>query len=345
MQTMKCVIKEQTGPGHLKLVERSIPKAGPNDVLVKVMATALCGTDAHIQHWNDWAAKRIKPGVIIGHEFAGEVVEVGSEVKTVKVGDIVSAETHIVCNACDLCHNGHEHVCYHTSTIGVARDGCFAEYIAIPAENAFICDPSLSIEVLSMMEPLGAAVHGVMEYPVAAKTVAIIGAGPIGAMAVAVAKQVGASRIICLEPNKMRAEMAKKMGADQVIAPLAVDPVEAVKALTPEGRGVDVVIDYSGNSAAVATSIAYSKPEAKIVVVGIASKPVSFDLGEFVYSGKTLKGIAGRLMYKTWEQTRGLLAGGLDVSPVITHVMALEKYQEGLDLMERGECGKVILKP
>jgi len=342
---MRAVIKEEIGPGHLKLTERPVPQTGPNDVLVKVMATALCGTDAHIQHWNDWAAKRVKPGVIIGHEFAGEVVEVGAEVKTVKVGDIVSAETHIVCNACDLCHNGYEHVCYNTLTIGVGRDGCFAEYIAIPAENAFICDPSLSIEVLSMMEPLGAAVHGVMEFPVAAKNVAIIGAGPIGAMAVAVAKQVGASRVICLEPNQMRAEMAKKMGADHVLDPLAADPVEAVKALTPEGRGVDVVIDYSGNSGAVATSLGYAKPEAKIVVVGIASKPISFDLGEFVYSGKVLKGIAGRLMYQTWEQTRGLLAGGLDVGPVITHVLPLEKYQEGLDLMERGECGKVILKP
>ena len=345
MQTMQCVIKEESGPGHVKLVTRPVPEPGPREVLAKVRAAAICGTDVHIKQWDDWAEKRVRPGVIIGHEFAGEVVAVGSDVKSVKVGDIVSAESHIVCNTCEMCHNGYQHVCYNTEIFGVTRDGCFAEYAVLPEENAFVCDPSLPIEVLSMMEPLGVAIHGIMEFPVAAKTVAIIGCGPIGAMAVAVAKKVGAEKVIALEPNAMRGEMALAMGADHLVNPVEQDPVEAVKALTRNGRGVDVVVDYSGNVRAVSASFSYCKPEAKIVGVGIPSKPIEFQMGEFVYRGLTMKGIAGRLMYQNWEQMRGLLASGLDVSPVVTHTLSLDSFEEGLDLMEQGKCGKAILKP
>lgn len=345
MQTMKCVIKEEAGTGHIKLVTRPVPKPGPREVLVKVKAAAICGTDVHINQWDDWAKKRIKPGVIIGHEFAGEVVETGSDVRSVKVGDIVSAESHIVCNTCEMCHEGNRHVCYNTELFGVTRDGCFAEYTVLPEENAFVCDPSLPIEVLSMMEPLGVAIHGIMEFPVAAKTVAIIGCGPIGVMAVAVAKKVGAAKVIALEPNAMRGAMAIRMGADHLINPIEQDPAAAVKALTRGGRGVDVVVDYSGNAGALAASFSYCKPEAKIVAVGIPSKSIQFHMGEFVYSGMIMKGIAGRLMYQNWEQMRSLLAAGLDITPVITHSLSLDKFEEGLGLMERGECGKAILKP
>lgn len=345
MQTMKCVIKEAVGPGHIKLVDRPVPNPGPREVLAKVLGAAICGTDVHIKQWDDWAHKRVKPGVIMGHEFAGEVVEVGAEVISVKVGDIVSAESHIVCNTCEMCRNGYHHVCYNTELFGVNRDGCFSEYAVLPEENAFVCDPSLPIEVLSLMEPLGVAIHGIMEYPVAAKTVAIIGCGPIGAMAVAVAKKVGAEKVLALEPNAMRGEMALKMGADHLINPVEEDPVEAVKALTRNGRGVDVVVDYSGNVQAVTASFSYCKPEAKVVGVGIPSRPIEFHMGEFVYRSLTMKGIAGRLMYQNWEQMRGLLAAGLDVSPVVTHTLPLNRVEEGLGLMERGECGKAILKP
>lgn len=345
MQTMKCVIKEATGPGHLKLVTRPVPTPGPGEVVAKVLGAAICGTDVHIKQWDDWAERRVKPGVIIGHEFAGEVVEVGKGVKSVKVGDIVSAESHIVCNTCEMCHNGYQHVCYNTELFGVNRDGCFAEYAILPEQNAFVCDPALPIEVLSMMEPLGVAIHGIMEYPVVAKSVAIIGCGPIGAMAVAVAKMVGAEKVIALEPNPMRGEMALKMGADHLVNPLETDPVEAVKSLTYNGRGVDVVVDYSGNVDAVSASFSYCKPEAKIVGVGIPNKPIQFHMGEFVYRGLTMKGIAGRLMFQNWEQMRGLLAAGLDVSPVVTHTLSLDDFDEALGLMERGGCGKVIVKP
>ena len=345
MQTMRCVIKEEAGPGHIKMVTRPIPEPGPREVKVKVKAAAICGTDVHIKHWDDWAKKRIAPGVIIGHEFAGEVVGVGCEVRSVNVGDIVSAESHIVCNTCEMCHEGLRHVCYNTEIFGVTRNGCFAEYTVLPEENAFVCDPSLPIDILSVMEPLGVAIHGIMEFPVAAKTVAIIGCGPIGAMAVAVARKVGAEKIIALEPNTMRGAMALQMGADHLINPIEQDPVAAVKALTRDNRGVDVVVDYSGNVNAVSACFSYCKPEAKVVCVGIPSNPIEFHMGEFVYRGLSMKGIAGRLMYQNWEQMRGLLASGLDIAPVITHTLSLDDFEEGLGLMERGECGKAILKP
>lgn len=345
MDMMKAVVKEQAGPGHITLAERPVPKPGSREVLVKVLSAAICGTDVHINQWDDWAKKRIRPGVIIGHEFAGEVVEIGSEVKSVKVGDIVSAESHIVCNTCEMCHNGHFHVCYNTQLFGVSRDGCFAEYTTLPEEVAFVCDPATPVEISSIMEPLGVAIHGVMEYPVAAQDVAIIGCGPIGGMAVAVAKKVGAAKVIAIEPNAMRGEMALAMGADHLINPFEEDPEKAIKALTRDGRGVDVVIDYSGNAGAISSSFCYCKPEAKIVAVGIPSKPIQFMMGDFVYRGLTMKGIAGRLMFQNWEQMRGLLASGLDVSPVITHRLSLEDFAEGLRMMEMGECGKALLKP
>ena len=345
METMKAIIKEQAGPGHIKLVTRPIPKPGPRDVLTKVLAAAICGTDVHINHWDDWSEKRVLPGTVIGHEFAGEVVEVGSEVTSVKVGDIVSAESHIVCNTCEMCHLGHLHVCYNTKLFGVNVDGCFAEYAVLPEANAFVCDPSVPIEVSSIMEPLGVAIHGIMEFPVAGQTVAIIGCGPIGVMAVAVAKKAGAAKVIALEPNAMRAKMALDMGADHVINPIQQDPVEAVKALTRDGRGVDIVVDYSGNTQAITASFLYCKPEAKIVAVGMPAKPIEFKMNEFVYRGLTMKGIAGRLMYQNWEQMRSFLAAGLDVSAVVTHRLPLESFAEALGLMERGECGKALLKP
>lgn len=341
---MKCIVKTKAGPGNLELCTRPVPKPGPRDMLVKVLATAICGTDVHIQEWNDFIQRRMVPPLIIGHEFAGEVVEVGNLVSNVKVGDIVSAETHIVCNACEMCHTGNAHVCYNTRSISLYRDGCFAEYIAMPAENAFVCDPSVPIETLSILEPFGAAVHGVMEFPVTAKTVAIVGCGPIGVMAAAVAKKAGAAKVIAVEPNAMRAEMAVAMGADAVVNPLAEDPVQAVRALTG-GYGVDNVVELSGSIPAIKAAIAYCKPEAKIAAVGLPSHPIDFNFAEFVYRGLTLKGIAGRRMYQTWEQMRGLLASGLDISPVVTHVLPMEAFEEGLRMMRQGECGKVVLKP
>lgn len=341
---MWCIVKTADGKGNVDIQKRPIPTPGPRDVLVRIAASAICGTDVHIEEWNDWAKKRVPPGIIIGHEFVGEVVEAGAEVANVRVGDIVSAETHIVCNTCELCRNGNRHVCGNTTTIGVHRDGSFAEYIAFPAENAFVCNPALPVEVLSMMEPCGVAVHGATEFQLAGKNVAIVGCGPIGSMAAAVAKMLGARLIVAVEPNAMRAEMARRMGADVIVNPLAVDPVEEMREIT-KSRGIEVVLEFSGNIPGVKAALAYCAPEAKIAAAGLPSKHLDFDLAEFAYRGLTLKGIAGRLMYKTWEDMAGLLQAGLDISPVVTHFLPMSEYGEGLRLMKNGECGKVILKP
>ncbi|MDL2314594.1 L-threonine 3-dehydrogenase, partial [Desulfovibrio sp. OttesenSCG-928-C14] len=309
-----------------------------------VLAAAVCGTDVHIQEWDPFAARRMTPPSIIGHEFAGEVMELGAGVSGFKKGDIVAGETHIVCHSCELCRNGEAHVCYNTKTFGLSRNGCFAQYAVIPAENAFICDPAVPVEVSSLMEPLGVAVHAALEFPLAGKDVAVAGCGPIGVMAVAVAKKTGAARVIALEPNKDRAALAVKMGADDVVNPIAEDPVEKVRALTG-GRGADVVLEFSGNIQAIKAAISYLKPQGKMAAVGLPARPVEFDFSEFVYRGLTLRGIAGRRMFQTWEQMAGLLRAGLDVSPVVTHVLPLAEFEEGLRLMKAGEGSKIILKP
>ena len=342
-EMMKCVIKEKPEVGALKLIEKPIPSYGPTEALIKIKATAVCGTDVHIMDWNEWSRKRMTPPTIIGHEFAGEVIAVGDLVSTIHIGDLVSAETHIVDNTCSLCHNGHQHVCANTSTFGVFRDGCFAEYIALPAENLIVFDPSTPVEIVSIMEPFGVAVHAVMEFPVAGKSVLVNGCGPIGVMAVAVAKKCGASLVIAVELNEQRAELAKKMGADVVLNPKKVDVVKEVKALTE--YGVHNVVEFTGNVHAIKTAIECMAPEGKMAAAGLPEGSVDFDFAEFVYSGKVIKGIAGRLMYKTWEDAKGLIQAGIDLSPIVTHTLPLEEYQEGLRLMKSGECCKAILIP
>lgn len=340
---MKCVIKEKPEVGALLLTKRPIPHYGANDILVKVKAAALCGTDVHIMEWNEWSQKRITPPSIIGHEFAGEVVAIGDHVTTIKVGDLISAETHIVCNTCTLCHNGYEHVCANTKTIGVSRDGCFAEYIAIPAENAIVYAPSTPAQIVAIMEPFGVAVHAALEFPIAGKAVLVNGCGPIGVMAIAVAKKCGAAKVFAVETNKQRAALALMMGADEVLNPMEVDVVRAIKDKTE--YGAEVVLEFTGNAKAIKTAIACMAPEGKMAAAGLPDGTVDFDFSEFVYSGKVIKGIAGRLMYKTWEDAKGLIASGLDLWPIITHTLPLEEYQEGLRLMKSGECCKVILLP
>ncbi|MEA4815720.1 MAG: L-threonine 3-dehydrogenase [Lachnospiraceae bacterium] len=343
METMRAVVKTKPGPGNIELRQVPIPKIGSTDILVKIKACAVCGTDVHVKNWDPWAEKRMTPPSIMGHEFAGEVIEVGENVTTIKVGDIVSAETHVVCNTCEMCHYGHRHVCYNTKTIGVSRDGSFADYIAIPAENAYVCDPSIPVEVLSLLEPFGAGVHAVMEFPLALKTVAVIGCGPIGVMSIAAAKAVGASRVIAIEPNEKRAKLALELGADELVDPMKCDVIKTIKDMTG-GRGVDVVLEYSGNVGAMKAAMSYLKPEGKMAALGLPSKELSFDISEFVYRGLTLKGIAGRLMYDTWEQCGALLKKGVDISKVVTHVLPLEDFEEGLRLMETGECCKAVFK-
>lgn len=341
---MKVVIKEEAGEGAV-IATKEIPKVGPNDILVKVMATSICGTDYHIYSWDAWSQKRIKTPRIMGHEFAGEVVELGKNVTRVKLGDIVSAETHVVCGKCELCVTGKAHICKDTKILGVDTDGSFAEYIAIPEENAWINDPSISPEYLCVQEPLGNAVHTVMSGEIIGKSIAVVGCGPIGIMAVAVAKAVSASKVIAIEVNEYRLELAKKLGADVVINPLKEDVVKRVLEET-DGMGVDVVAEMSGNAAAIQQALEYIKLGGRMSMLGIPTKNVEIDIASLVFKGIQIHGITGRRMYDTWYQVKGLLASGnLNIDTIITHKLSLEEYEKGMELMKSGDCGKVVLIP
>lgn len=343
--TMRAVVKTAYAPGNIELRTVPIPQPGPREVLVRVKAAAVCGTDVHIRHWNAWAQARMNPPVVIGHEFSGEVVEIGSDVRTVRVGDRVSSESHIACNNCQICHEGNRHVCPNTKCIGVHQDGCFAEYIVIPEEIAFVYnDPALPWEQLALMEPLGVSVHGITDVPLAAKTVAIIGAGPLGQMGILTARLTGAAQVIVLEPNAERAALAKQLGADAVIDPIAEDPVAAVKALTG-GYGPHVAVDFSGSKAGMTAAMQYLRPEGQLTCVALPDQPISVSISDFGYRGCSIRGIAGRRMFENWEEMRGLLQRGLDLSPIVTHVLPLEEFEQGLDMTEQGKCGKCILIP
>ena len=343
--TMRAVVKTAYAPGNIELRTVPIPQPGPREVLVRVKAAAVCGTDVHIRHWNAWAQARMNPPVVIGHEFSGEVVEIGSDVRTVRVGDRVSSESHIACNNCQICHEGNRHVCPNTKCIGVHQDGCFAEYIVIPEEIAFVYnDPALPWEQLALMEPLGVSVHGITDVPLAAKTVAIIGAGPLGQMGILTARLTGAAQVIVLEPNAERAALAKQLGADAVIDPIAEDPVAAVKALTG-GYGPHVAVDFSGSKAGMTAAMQYLRSEGQLTCVALPDQPISVSISDFGYRGCSIRGIAGRRMFENWEEMRGLLQRGLDLSPIVTHVLPLEEFEQGLDMTEQGKCGKCILIP
>ena len=340
---MNCIMKTAPGCGNVSFVKREIPECGDTDVLIHVLATAVCATDVHVQKWNDWAAKRVTPPIIMGHEFAGEVAAIGKKVTGFKVGDIVSAETHVPCDVCQLCRIGEKHVCPSSGLLGVNMDGCFAEYILMPQKNGIACDPSIKPEYLCLMEPLGAAAHGVMEYPVAARKVVVNGCGPVGSMAVAVAKLCGAAKIIAVEPNPVRAELAKNMGADVVINPTEENAAQIIREHT--GFGADLVFEYSGNTKAIEEVFDFVRPEGKLVLAGLPNEKPVVNFSDFIYKGITIKGIAGRKIYNTWEDMKGLFMAGLNLEPIITHILPLADYEKGFEMMAKGECVKTILKP
>jgi threonine 3-dehydrogenase len=341
---MKCIKKTETGSGNLAYVEASVPQITEDEILCKVLSTAICGTDLHLEDWNDWAQRRLTPPTIIGHEFSGIVVEIGKNIKTINTGDVVSAESHVVCHSCDMCEQKQFHVCRNTRIIGVHRDGCFAEYVAIPAENAWVCPPKQSVEISSIMEPLGVAVHAMSEYPIKDKNVVITGCGPIGLMAIAIARHLNARTITAVELNPYRADLARLMGADNVIDPIKSDTVREVLRIT-NNLSAEVVVDFSGAAAAQELIPEYVCPEGKIVVAGLPSRPVKLNMAELATHGVELKGIAGRLMFDTWMQMQQMLETGLNVSPVITHYLQLEQFPQGFQLMRDGFCGKVLMMP
>jgi len=342
---MKAVVKTKPGYGA-ELVEVNIPKIGPNQVLIKVTSTSICGTDYHIYTWNKWAESVIKTPQVLGHEVAGTVVEIGKNVSKVKVGDFVSAETHIPCGHCYQCQTDKQHVCAEMKILGVHTDGVFADYAVIEEIDVWINDPSIPPEFASVQEPLGNAIDTIYAGNVAGKNILISGAGPIGILAVGVAKAFGATKIIVSEPNKYRQDIAKKMGADEIINPTEVDLKYAVENVT-YGIGVDFVAEMSGHPVALNSALKCICTGGSMALLGFPSDKVSIDLtNDVILKEITLIGITGRKMFKTWHIAKRLIKEKkLDLTPAITHQLPLEEFDKGMELMKSGNCAKIILKP
>ncbi|MEW6231718.1 MAG: L-threonine 3-dehydrogenase [Chloroflexota bacterium] len=346
---MKAIVKPRPGPG-LEMATVDIPPIGPRDVLVKVRATSICGTDLHIYNWDAWAQSRIKTPLVLGHELAGDVVEVGDQVKLLKVGDYVSADSHVSDGVCYVCRNGQPHICQNLKILGVDTQGCFSEYAAIPEVCAWVNDKSLPPEVASVQEPLGNAVYTVLAEPITGKTVAVFGDGPAGLNATGVARASGASTIFLVGKHDFRLGIGKQMGASVVfnVQEPSSDVVRSILAAT-DGVGVDVVLEMTGNPQAIDQGFQVLRKGGRFSAFGIPSNPVELDLNNaLIFKGARILGINGRLMWDTWYQMAGLLASGkLDPRPVITHQIRLEDYQEGFALMMSKErnVGKVVMFP
>lgn len=344
-ELMRAVFKCQPGKG-LELRETNIPTIGPNDVLVKVKATSICGTDLHIYNWDPWAAGRIRPPMIVGHEFCGEVVERGAQVTTVNVGDFISAESHIVCGVCDLCRTGNGHICRNTRIIGVDRDGCWAEYIAIPAVNAWVNPPDFPVDYAVLEENLGNAVHTAFSVDLRAMKVLVTGCGPVGLMTIAVAKAIGARAVYATDISPYRLDLAQQVGADMALNPKS-DSIEELIRDATRGEGVDVLLEMSGAPSAIRQGFALLKDGGAAALLGLPPAPFEFDLANLViFKGVTVKGIIGRELWQTWFQMRGLLrSNAINLAPIVTHHFCLDEFEKAIAVMASGESGKVVMIP
>lgn len=343
---MKAILKTKKETGA-ELKELPIPKPGLKEVLVKVKAAAICGTDLHIYEWNAWAQQAVQRlPVVLGHEFSGEVVEVGKAVERVKVGDYIAGETHIPCGRCYQCLNGFQHICGNLKLFGVDCDGCFAEYAIIPEICAHNIPEVISPEIGAILEPLGTAVRAAYEVKPAGATVAVIGCGPIGLFAIASARSMGAAKIFALDVALPRLDLALKVGADATLNSNDVDILSRIVEET-SGVGVDIFIDASGSVDAIRLGFKYLRKGGRVALIGLPSKPLEIDLGsDVVFKEAKIFGIHGREMFGTWTMMENLLQEGhLKVDPVITHKMSLESFSEGFELLSSSQACKVILKP
>lgn len=344
-QTMQAIVKPGARAG-IEVREVPLPAFGPTDVLVKVEAASVCGTDLHIFNWDQWAQGRIHPPLIPGHEFCGVVAAVGKDVTAVKEGDFVSAEMHVACGKCFQCRTGQAHICQHVKIIGVDADGAFAEFVTIPESNIWDLDPLLPREYASILDPLGNAVHTVLAGEIATKTVAVVGCGPIGLFAIAVAQACGAGAVYALEINEHRRALAKQMGANAAFDPTKNDVLKYVLEQT-NGVGVDVVLEMSGHPDAMRLGFQILRTGGRVSLLGIPSRPVELDFArDVIFKGAVVQGINGRKMYETWYQMEALLkAGKLDLSPVITHRLPMHDFAKGMELLKTGEASKILLYP
>ncbi len=340
MAKMKALVKSKPEKG-IWMEEVDVPTIGVNDVLVKIRKTAICGTDLHIYKWDEWSQKTIRPGMIIGHEYVGEVVDMGEGVTDFKIGDRVTGEGHIACNHCRNCRRGRQHVCENTVGIGVNIDGIFAEYAAIPASNLMKMNLNIPDEMLAIMDPFGNATHTALSFPLIGEDVLVTGAGLIGSMCVAIAKFAGARYVVATETNPFRIELAKKMGADRVINPMTESLDDVIKDLGM--IGFDIGLECSGAPAAFNDMVNHMYNSGKISLLGILPSVTQVDWSNIIFKGLQLKGIYGREMFETWYQMEQMLTSGLDLSPMITHRFKADDYLKGFEMMEKGDCGKIIL--
>jgi threonine 3-dehydrogenase len=342
---MKALVKTRPAPGA-EILAVPDPTPRPDEVVLKVRRVAVCGTDLHIYGWDRWSQSRIRPPLVFGHEFVGEVVALGARAEGVRVGDLVAVETHVACGVCHLCRRGLMHVCERVQILGVDRDGAYAELVAVPARNCWPIPAGMPLELAAALEPLGNAVHTVLAGEIAGCSAAVTGCGPIGLFSIAVARACGAGPIIASDVNPYRLELARKIGADVVVDASRESFVERAREAT-EGRGVDVLLEMSGHPQAIRDGLEALRNAGRVSLLGLPSAPFELDVTRLViFKGVTVQGINGRLMFQTWRQMNELLTSGrLDIRPAITHVLPIADYAQAMEQLKRGSAGKIVLLP
>ncbi|STQ91449.1 L-threonine 3-dehydrogenase [Iodobacter fluviatilis] len=338
---MKALSKLEAAPG-LTMNQVEKPAIGHNDLLIKIKKTAICGTDIHIWKWDDWAQKTIPVPMHVGHEYVGTVVEIGSEVQGFKIGDRVSGEGHITCGHCRNCRAGRRHLCRNTVGVGVNRPGAFAEYLVLPAFNAFPIPDDISDDLAAIFDPFGNAVHTALSFNMVGEDVLITGAGPIGIMAVAIAKHVGARHVVITDVNEYRLDLARKMGATRAVNVLNEDLKDVMSDLKMT-EGFDVGLEMSGNPQAFRTMLETMQHGGKVALLGIPPADTAIDWNQVIFKGLEIKGIYGREMFETWYKMVALIQSGLDITPIITHHFHVDEFKQGFEAMLSGQSGKVIL--
>jgi len=339
---MKALVKSKSEPG-LWLEDVPEPAMGINDVKIRVLLSGICGTDLHIHEWDEWARSTIPVPLVIGHEFVGEIVEVGANVADFRPGELVSGEGHVVCGRCRNCLAGRRHLCAHTQGVGVNRPGAFAEYIVLPMTNVWRHGPKVPLEIAAIFDPFGNAVHTALSFPVLGEDVLVTGAGPIGIMAAAVARHSGARYVAITDVNPYRLDLARKLGVTVAVNPQET-PLKTVQAQLGMLEGFDVGLEMSGVPAAFREMLANMSHGGKIAMLGIPASDMAMDWHQVIFGGLTIKGIYGREMYETWYKMTVLLECGLDISAVITHRLSYRDYEQGIAVMRSGQSGKVVLE-
>jgi threonine 3-dehydrogenase len=337
---MRALVKPAAGPG-LRMERVPVPSIGMNEVLVKVEKTAICGTDLHIYDWDEWSQRTIRPPLVVGHEFVGEVVELGPGVTNHRIGNRVSAEGHITCGECRNCRAGRRHLCSRTRGIGVNRDGAFAEYIAVPAQNLWIIPREIPSEIAAFFDPFGNAVHCALSFPVVGEDVLITGAGPIGIIAAGVCRHIGARHVVVTDVNDYRLGLAGAMGATHLVNVERETLDEAMRAQDIR-EGFDIGLEMSGNPGAFNDMLRHMYHGGKVALLGLLPSDTRIDWDQVIFKGLTVKGIYGREMFETWYKMTQLLLGGLDLRPVLTHRLSIDEYERGFEVMRAGQCGKVV---